>query len=88
MQTAAAKKLPSFFKPILWSCDYRALDLQKCKHEIAINSLNYGDLAHWRWIAQNYGKSEISEEIRSSKPDELRPGARRLAEIIFGSKDV
>ena len=81
------KSLPPFFKPVLWSYDFSAVDPEKNKEVIIINSINYGDLQHWRWINQFYGQRAIRETLSRISAAELRPGARRLAAIIFSVKN-
>ena len=87
MKTITAKKIPSYFKPILWSYDFEKLDLQKNGRDIVLNTINYGNLIHWFWISEKYGKAEVWQDIKQSRPTELRPGVRRLAEIIFGQNN-
>ncbi len=84
MKTITTSKIPLKFKPILWSYDFEKLDPQKNKKDIIINTINYGNLAHWYWILKYYGKTEIWKVVKQSRPTELRLGARRLAGIIFG----
>jgi hypothetical protein len=76
-------KLPSYFKPIMWSYDFELLDLQMNKKRIIINTINYGDLRHWRWISQFYGKEEIRQILTEITATEIRPRALNLASIIF-----
>lgn len=77
------KKLPDYFKPILWSYDLNKLDPEKNKKTVIVNAINYGDLKHWRWILENYGKEAVREVLAKTRVSEMRPGARRLASIIF-----
>ncbi len=81
------KTLPLFFKPILWSYNFSAINPEKHKETIIINTVNYGDLKHWRWIAHFYGENVIADVLRKIPVSELRPAARRLASIIFSIKD-
>jgi hypothetical protein len=46
-------RLPPFFKPILWSYNFAALDPETHKKAIS------GDLSHWQWIIAYYGKGTI-----------------------------
>jgi hypothetical protein len=75
--------LPSFFKHILWSYDFSALHLDKDKKTIIIQSINYGDLMHWRWLVRHYGEVAIREVLETIPVSEFRPGALRLATIMF-----
>lgn len=76
-------QLPSFFQPILWSYNFSALDPEIHKKVIIVNTINYGDLVHWRWVIGYYGKEAVRELLKTLPASELRPRARRLAEIIF-----
>ena len=76
-----------FFKPILWSYNFSVINPDKHKATIIINTVNYGDLEHWRWINRFYGKNVIAEVLSKIPASELRPAARRLASIIFFIKD-
>jgi hypothetical protein len=43
--------LPETFRPLLWSYDFARIDPLKHKKTIIIQALNYGTLAHWRWLS-------------------------------------
>ena|SRR3989344_2318779 len=75
--------LPAFFKNILWSYNFSHLEPDKDKKTIIVASINYGDLAHWRWLVAHYGKDAIREILETIPATELRPHALRLASIIF-----
>ena len=79
-------KLPEFFKPLLWSYNFPQIDAEENKKTIIINTINYGDLAHWRWIIKNYGKKTVTEVLSNVPVSELRPGAKKLASVVFGIK--
>ncbi|MFH1175658.1 MAG: hypothetical protein V1698_02965 [bacterium] len=76
-------QLPDFFKPILWSYDFSAMNPKKQSKTIIINAINYGNLNHWRWIIKYYGKDKIKEILQKIPTTEIKPKTRRLAEIIF-----
>ncbi len=40
------KKIPDFFKPILWGLKWDALEIRKDKEEIILAALNHGELEH------------------------------------------
>lgn len=77
------KKLPIFFKPILWSYDFSKIDSAKNKKTIIVNTINYGDLKHWKWISKYYGKEEVQNELKKISASEIRPRALKLASILF-----
>lgn len=85
MKATTSTNIPDYFKPILWSYDFKKLDSQRNERDIVINTINYGDLVHWHWILKRYGKPEIARVVGNSRPTELRPGAHRLAKIMLGS---
>lgn len=77
------KILPEYFKMILWSYDFEAVDPVKDKKTIIINAINYGDLRHWRWLTKFYGKKIIADILKTIPAAEIRPGARNLASALF-----
>ena len=81
-------KLPLSFKPILWSFDFSRLSPLKDKRLIILNAINYGDFKHWRWLADFYGKKEISRIVSESPVGQIRKRARLLAAIIFGADKI
>lgn len=76
-------RLPDFFKPLFWSYNFDEIDLEKQKKLVIVNSINYGDLKHWRWIKNYYSVKTIREILESITASELRPQAGRLAELLF-----
>jgi len=76
-------KLPSFFKPILWSYSFNSIDAEEDKRVIIINSINYGDLRHWRWIVKNYGKNNVKKMLTQIPFTEIRSRVAPLVSIIF-----
>lgn len=77
-------KLPDFFKSLFWSYNFDEIDPAEQKKLVIINSINYGDLKHWRWIKKYYGEKTVREILESVTASELRPQAGHLAELIFG----
>lgn len=75
--------LPTMFKPLLWSYRFSKIDYAKDKRVIIINTINYGDLIHWRWLIKHYGKTEIKKIIEATPASTFRPPVKRLIEIIF-----
>lgn len=78
-----SKQLPDNFKLLFWSCDYKKLDLNLDKKTIIVNTINYGDLSHWRWIKVFYGEGSIKETLMKLSFTELRERVRPLAQLIF-----
>lgn len=79
-------KLPEYFKPILWSYDFARLDTEENKRLIITNAINYGDLEHWKWIANHYGKAEVRNLLTELPAHQLREKVRPLAAILFDVK--
>lgn len=80
------KKLPLFFKPLLWSYDFSKVDLEKYKRSIIVNTINYGDLKHWKWIIEYYGANILQKELSKMAKSEIRPRAMKLAELFLSIK--
>ena len=80
---ASRTKLPEFFKPILWSLKWDALDIEKDKEDIIVAAVNEGNLEHWRWIIQTYGKADIRRVLEHRLETEFHRESRNLAKIIF-----
>ena len=76
-------KLPDNFKPLFWSQDYLTLDLKRDKNTIIINTINYGDLSHWKWITTFYGKELVRETLMKLSYTVLRDHVRPLVKLIF-----
>jgi len=76
-------KLPLFFKPILWSYDFNSMDTKRDKKTIIINSINYGNLEHWRWVVKKYGKEQVKKIIREIPSTELRDRVIPLVSLLF-----
>lgn len=75
--------LPGYFKPVLWSYNFKTILPEKDKKTIITNAVNYGDLRHWRWLMNFYGKKEIGDILKTIPATEIRPRVRNLAAIIF-----
>ncbi len=73
--------LPETFRPLLWSYDFSRIDPLKHKKTIIVQALNYGTLAHWRWLVQNYGRDGVREVLMRVPETEIKP---RSASLVFG----
>ena len=51
--------LPDNFRPLLWSYNFSATDPERHKKVIITQTINYGDLHHWRWLVRFYGKEVV-----------------------------
>jgi len=77
-------EIPETVRPILWSYDFDRLDPMKHRRTIVVQIVNYGTLAHWRWLKKQYGRGGVREILSSIPATEIRLPARRLAALIFG----
>jgi hypothetical protein len=78
-----ADTVPEIFRPILWSYDFARIDPVKHRKTLIIQAINYGNLAHWRWLRQNYGGDSVRQVLATVPVTEIRPPARRLAALMF-----
>lgn len=77
------KHLPKMFKPLLWSYIFSKIEPEKDKKTIIVNTINYGDLIHWRWLVTFYGKQVVRKILKQIVDTEIRPPVRRLASLLF-----
>ena|ERR1700730_7597353 len=59
--------LPETFRPLLWSYDFSRIDPLKHKKTIIVQAVNYGTLAHWRWLVQSYGREGVRDVVTRCK---------------------
>lgn len=78
-------QLPPSFRPLLWSYQFNSLDSEKDKRAIIVNTINYGNIDHWKWITHAYGKDTVKKILEALPESEIRPQARRLASVMFSA---
>lgn len=83
MNKSKNTKLPEMFRPLTWSYKFNEMDAERDKHVIIVNAINYGDLEHWRWVVDYYGKTELKSIIASIPFSEFRPGAIKLIGLLL-----
>lgn len=83
----SAPALPDFFRPLFWSYDFAKIEPERDKKTIIIQSLNYGNLDHWRWLIKFYGKQQIAKVLETVPVTEVKPRTRKLAMLMFPIKD-
>lgn len=76
-------KLPEFFRPLFWSYDFSLMEPEQHKKTIIVNTVNYGNLQHWKWLKQFYGSAAIQATLQQVATTELRPRAKVLAQALF-----
>ena len=76
--------LPEIFRPLLWSYRFEDIDPDVHKREVIVSAINYGDLAHWRWIVGRYGAEEVRQVLTTIPVTEIRYHVRRLVSALLG----
>jgi hypothetical protein len=76
-------KLPQSFKPLFWSYDFSKINPQKEKETVVIQTINYGDLDHWKWLNKYYGKNTITKILLKIPATSIKPRTRNLISLIF-----
>jgi hypothetical protein len=79
--------LPESFRPLFWSYRFEDLDPEKNERTVIVQLMNYGTLAHWRWLARAYGAAEIRRALESMPATEINPRTRSLASLLFSIHD-
>lgn len=81
-------KLPSFFKPLFWSYKFSSVDPRKNKRTVIVNTINYGNWRHWKWIVDFYGREELKRAIEEIPQSEFRPSALKLISLLLDVKKL
>jgi len=74
---------PEIFRPILWSLRWEDIDMHEDKDDIIVNTINEGNLVHWRWIIKVYGKENVKQVLLRHLQSEFHPESRALAQVVF-----
>ena len=83
MQKIKKNRPPKIFQPLLWSFQWRDIDVVEDKDAIIVNAVNEGTLAHWHWLIQTYGKKTIKQVLEQHLASEFHPESRNLAKVVF-----
>lgn len=75
--------LPEMFRPLLWSYVFEDIDPKEHYKELIVNTINYGDLKHWRWLIDYYGSEQVSKVITTVPFTEFRPRVVKLVSLLF-----
>ena len=78
--------LPNFFKPLFWSYNFSQINPQKENKTVIIQTINYGDLDHWKWLVNYYGKNIVKKTLMELPATEIKPRTRDLLTLIFNLK--
>ena len=87
-KTKKKAKMPEFFRHLLWSYRFSEIDPEDDKERIIVNTINYGDWEHWRWIVNYYGISEVKRIIENMPASEFRPRVLRLISLLLKIKKI
>ncbi len=88
MRKAKKISLPEMFRPLMWSYKFNLMDAERDKRTIIVNTINYGDLPHWRWLSQTYGRQALKSMLMNMPFSEFRPGAIKLMGLLLGLKKL
>jgi len=80
------QKLPQNFKPLLWSYKFSAIDPEKDKRTIIVNTINYGNWEQWRWIVTNYGRGYIKQFLVNTPKSQFFDRPLDLISLLLGIK--
>lgn len=81
-------KLPPSFKHLLWSYRFLEIDPEEDQERIIVNTVNYGDWDHWRWLVNYYGVNKLRKVITNLPASEFRARALKLISLMLGIKTM
>lgn len=79
-------KLPDYFKPLFWDIEFQSISPKKDRKTIITKVINYGNLKHWKWISDYYGKN-LPKSLQEIPQSEFRQPALKLATLIYNLED-
>jgi hypothetical protein len=68
---------------LFWEMNPEKLDPARDRDVIIPRVLNYGSLADWRWLEQQYGREAVRAKILALDRSGIRERSRRLAALLF-----
>jgi hypothetical protein len=68
---------------LFWEMNPEKLDSARDRNVIIPRVLNYGSLADWRWLEQQYGREALRAEVLAGDHSNIRERSRRLAGLLF-----
>ena len=80
------QKLPKNFKPLLWSYKFSAIDPEKDKRTIIVNTINYGNWEQWVWIMKNYGRGHVKQFLINTPKSQFFDRPLDLISLLLGVK--
>lgn len=88
MKKIKKQKLPEFFEKLFWGYEFPGIDPEKNETEIVVQTINYGDWEHWRWITNYYGKRRLKKIIKNIPASAFRKSVLELAKTLFKIKSL
>lgn len=82
------QKLPRIFKPLFWSYKFSRINPEKDIERIIINTINYGDWEHWKWILRYYGAAKVKKTIENIPISEFRERVLKLICLLLKIKKI
>ena len=76
--------LPEMFRSLMWSYVFDKIDPDEHYKELIVNTINQGDLKHWRWLIGYYGMNRVREVITTVPVTEFRSRVIKLVSLLFG----
>ena len=74
---------PPSFRPLLWSFKWSAIDTQKDKEDIIVNTINEGTIEQWKWLIATYGTKTVRHVLKKRLASEFHSESRHLATVVF-----
>lgn len=79
--------LPDYFRSLFWDIDFDSVSPDKNKKLVITKTINYGNLKHWKWISDYYGKN-LPKSLQEIPRSEFRQPALKLASLIYNLDDL
>lgn len=79
---------PPSFRPLLWSFKWSAIDTQKDKEDIIVNTIDEGTLTQWKWLVNTYGIKTVRSVLKHRLASEFHPESLHLATAVFSLPDL
>lgn len=76
-------KLPEYFRPIMWSWKFDEIDIAAMQATITMQALNYGELRHWKWVAETFGIQAIKKIFNKNKKTNMEKHNADLVSLLF-----
>ncbi len=82
-------KLPKSFEYLMWSYKFNLVDPEEDKDRIIINTINYGQWEHLKWVVNYFGKARLRRIIENIPVSEFRNEAGlELVRLLLNIKKM